>query len=70
MKKRDGGSKDNDSYMSRVMCLISLRNWRNERGGGGGGHSQLRSATRSTKILHLTQQQLITARPFLSVSDK
>lgn len=37
MKKRDGGSKDNDSYMSRVMCLISLRNWRNERGGGGAG---------------------------------
>lgn len=26
-KNRDGGSKDNDSYMSRVMCLISLRNW-------------------------------------------
>lgn len=26
LKKRDGGSKDNDSYMSRVMCLISFRN--------------------------------------------
>lgn len=24
--KKDGGGKDNDSYMSRVMCLISLRN--------------------------------------------
>lgn len=29
-KERDGGSKDNDSYMSRVMCLISSRNCRNE----------------------------------------
>lgn len=26
-RERDGGSKDNDSYMSGVMCLISLRNW-------------------------------------------
>lgn len=37
----DGGSKDNDSYTSGVMCLISLSNWA---GWAGEGGSALESA--------------------------